>query len=123
MHNYIQKCKQILQAFELSQSAMLQLKTATACREFAAEIDIMEKLFTKIQAEIAAREIDSTINTLLTKQLKRLLIFTKELSGYLDKLAREQQISPGLVIFIFERQYKFKNILKKHLTDFARFSS
>lgn len=119
----MQKCKQILQAFEVSQSAMLRLKTDTACKEFAAEIDIMEKLFTEIQADIDNREIESGTKTLLVKQLERLLVFTKELTGYMDKLSVEQQVTPELIIFVFERQYKFKNILRKHLADFARFSA
>jgi len=119
----MQKCKQILQAFELSQSAMLRRKTDTACQEFAAEIDIMEKLFTEIQADIDNREIESGTKTLLVKQLERLLIFTKELTGYMDILSVEQQVTPELIIFVFERQYKFKNILRKHLADFARFSA
>ena len=118
--NYISGCKQLLQAFELTQANMLNKKYELAREEFLIEINQMSNLFTQMKSELNTRTIAGEKHSLLLmKQIDRLIKFIKEFSRQFDKLDEPDQVSEEEIIFIFERQYKFKVVYKRHLVDFV----
>ena len=119
--NYLADCRQILQAFELSQAQMLHLKYPTAQQEIQMEIKQMEERFTGMHKALTEKGNSSDKKYLiLVKQLDRLLKFIKELHGQMSQMGQTAYYTEKEILFIFERQYKFKAIYKKHLSDFAR---
>lgn len=118
--NYISECKQLLQAFELTQANMLNKKFKLARKEFLIEINQMAILFTQMQNELNLKIFaEEKQKLLLMKQIDRLIRFMKEFGTPFDKLAEPDQVSDEEIIILFERQYKFKVIYKKHLADFV----
>lgn len=118
--NYISECKQLLQAFELTQAYMLYKKFELARKEFLIEINQMNNLFTQMQSELNLRTFaEENQKLLLMKQIDRLIKFIKEFGMQVAKLDKWSQVSEEEIIFFFERQYKFKMIYKKHLADFV----
>jgi hypothetical protein len=115
-------CRQILQAFELSQARMLQMKNPGASDDILLEIEQMENLFTGMHTALAGQANFPDKNYLLIiRQLERLLKFTKELRGQITRLSGVETVTEKEILFIFERQFKFKVIFNRHLSDFARF--
>ena len=120
--NYISECKQLLQAFELTQANMLNKKFKLARKEFLIEINQMAILFTQMQSELNLKIFaEEKQKLLLMKQIDRLIKFMKEFGMQVDKLDEPDQVSDEEIIILFERQYKFKVIYKKHLADFVDF--
>ena len=118
--NYISECKQLLQAFELTQANMLNKKYELAREEFLLEITQMIILFTRMQSELNLKTFaQENQKLLLMKQIDLLIKFINEFSMQVDKLDEPDQVSEEEIIFLFERQYKFKMVYKKHLTDFV----
>jgi len=118
--NYISECKQLLQAFELTQANMLNKKYELAREEFLLEINHMIILFTRMQSELNLKTFaQENQKLLLMTQIDRLIKFMKEISTQVNKLYKPDKISEEEIIFFFERQYKFKMVYKKHLTDFV----
>ena len=118
---YLAECKQLLQAFELSQAQMLRLHLMIVQKEFEIEIDQMEVIFKEMNLALNEQGIsDKQSQILLTKQIERLLKFTKELKGLITRLADPESTTEIDIIFLFERQLKFKIIFERHLADFAR---
>ena len=118
--NYISECKQLLQAFELTQANMLNKKYELAREEFLLEINHMIILFTRMQSELNLKTFaQENQKLLLMKQIDLLIKFINEFSMQVDKLDEPDQVSEEEIIFLFERQYKFKMVYKKHLTDFV----
>ena len=118
--NYISECKQLLQAFELTQANMLNKKYELAREEFLIEINQMSILFTQMKSELNSGTIaEEKQKLLLMKQIVRLIKYIEEFGTQVDKLNEPDQVSEEEIIFIFERQYKFKVIYKKHLADFV----
>jgi hypothetical protein len=121
--NYITECKQLLQAFELSQAEMLQKNYQTAAGEFAQELEQMKVLFGRAYSEFENQSAaEQSRKRLLIKQIERLLMFMKEFSLHLNDLFKHSSISEEQIIFIFERQYKFKQIYKRHIEDYRKMS-
>ena len=118
---YLAECKQLLQAFELTQAQMLRLQLMIVQKEFEIEIDQMEVIFKEMNLALNEQGISDKQNQiLLTKQIERLLKFTKELKGLITRLADPESTTEIDIIFLFERQLKFKIIFERHLADFAR---
>ncbi len=118
--NYISGCKQLLQAFELTQANLLYKKFELARKEFLIEINQMIILFTQMQSELNLRTFaEEKQKLLLMKQINRLIKFIKEFGMQVDKLDAPDQVSNEEIIILFERQYKFKVIYKRHLADFV----
>jgi hypothetical protein len=118
--NYISECKQLLQAFELTQANMLNKKYELAREEFLIEINQMSILFTQMKSELNSGTIaEEKQKLLLMKQIVRLIKYIEEFGTQVDKLNEPDQVSEEEILFIFERQYKFKVIYKKHLADFV----
>ena len=117
--NYLNDCRQLFRAFELSQADWLYGKTETAGEEFQIEMEQMSELFIqmsdtlKVHASLSDRE-----RILLSSQIDRMLKYINEFSSALKVQADKNQ--PKDLIFMFERQYRFKTILRNHLNDFAR---
>ena len=121
--NYISECKQLLQAFELSQAQMLQKNYQTAAGEFALELEQMKVAFGTMLSDLENKVLKNPNHTLLLmKQIERLLKFMKEFSLHINDLFKKDTIEEKQIIFIFERQYKFKQIFKRHLEDFRMYS-
>ena len=117
--NYISECKQLLQAFELSQAEMLQKHYQTAAGEFAEELEQMKVRFGSVYSELEKIKFaDPNHKLLLVKQIERLLTFMKEFSLHINDLFKQKSIKEEQILFIFERQYKFKQIYKRHIEDF-----
>lgn len=118
--NYISECKQLLQAFELTQANMLNKKYQIAREEFLIEINEMSNLFMQMKSDLnSGTVVEEKQKLLLLKQIDRIIKFMKEFGTQVDKLDEPDQVSDEEIIFIFERQYKFKMIYKKHLADFV----
>jgi hypothetical protein len=119
--HYLSDCRQILQAFELSQAQMLRSQVPHVQKEFEIEIEQMEKLFSDMHNFLnALNKIPHEKRFLLIKQLERLLKFIKELRGQVTRFSKPDILTEKDILFIFERQYKFKVIFRNHLTDFTR---
>ena len=119
--NYISECTQLLQAFELTQAEMLEKNYVAAAGEFAEELERMKVLFGGEYSDLTKTKIvEPDYRNLLIRQIERLLLFMKEFTLHLDELLKQKSIREEQVLFIFERQYKFKRIYKKHLEDFRK---
>jgi len=121
---YINEARLLLQAFEQTQSMMLFMKLQESVAEFEIELQQMNGIFHKMHLKLLSREfISSRDKTLLTKQIERLLKFLKEMTGHIDQIKTNPALSESQIILIFHRQHMFKNIYKKHLSDFIRIIS
>lgn len=119
-NNYLTECKQLLQAFELTQAHLLRFELNTAVEEFRLEIAHFSELFIDMSASLSEnKSFSGRHRLLLQKQTERLLIYLKELHGSLYELTDKKKPDGLKLIHIFERQYKFKTILKNHLNDFT----
>ena len=119
--NYITECKQLLQAFELSQAEMLLKNYQTAASEFAEELEQMKVRFGSVYGELEKINFtEPNHKLLLIKQIERLLTFMKEFSLHINDLFKQKSITEEQILFIFERQYKFKRIYKRHIEDYRR---
>jgi hypothetical protein len=119
--NYISECTQLLQAFEISQAEMLQKNYQTAAGEFAQELEEMKVLFGQALGHFENQpEREKAKNLLLIKQIERLLKFMKEFSLHINDIFRQDKIEDKQIIFIFERQHKFKQIYRRHIEDYRK---
>ncbi len=117
--DYFTECTQLLQAFELTQAGMLQKKHQLAGEEFQIEILKMRQIFIHQKDELQKKNTAQLNKQLiLIKQIERLISFMKEFALHMEKLCTVNDLAEEEIIFIFERQYKFKAIYKKHLADF-----
>jgi hypothetical protein len=123
INTYLQNCRLLLQAFEDTQAKLLRLKTAEAIAEFRTEIRQLDQDFLKMHHEIG-RRFDAGNRTafLNLRQLERLRSFLKELRTHTDHLENMDRPDHTMIIFFVQRQYKFKQIFRRHLTDYARLS-
>ena len=119
--NYLAECKQLLQAFEITQAELLRFNLENAVGEFRLEIAHFSELFIDMSASLKEnKSFNDRQRLLLKKQTERLLIYLKELAGSLYELTDKNKHDGLQLIHIFERQYKFKTILKNHLNDFTK---
>ena len=119
--NYLNDCRQLLQAFELSQADWLYLSTENAREEFLLEMEQLTGLFHDMAGALKdLPALSSRDLVLLSSQIDRMLKYIREFQSALQMLADQNQPVPKDLIFMFERQYRFKTILKNHLNDFAR---
>ena len=120
---YLQNNRQLLQAFEDTQSKLIRLKIAEAIEEYRIELGQMENEFFGLHKMLENRshEINKIVIVNL-RQLERLQNFLKELKTHVDQLTGMKQTDHNLILFILQRKYKFKRILRRHLADYARLS-
>ena len=119
--NYLNDCRQLLQAFELSQADWLYLSTENAREEFLLEMEQLTGLLNDMAGALKdLPALSSRDLVLLSSQIDRMLKYIREFQSALHMLADQNQPVPKDLIFMFERQYRFKTILKNHLNDFAR---
>jgi len=120
LHEYIQECKLLLQAFEITQETMLRLNLPCACDEFQVEMNGFRALFNEMSVTLRQKEdFSPRRRVLLTKQIERLNKFLKEMNGLISGCRYDQNLKETHIIFVFERQHLFKNILRRHLKDMA----
>jgi hypothetical protein len=116
---YINEARLLLQAFEQTQSTMLFMKLQESVEEFEIELQNMYILFKETHLKLSSRKFyNDRDKTLLTKQIERLLKFLKEMTGHIDRIKTNPPPSEEQIILIFHRQHLFKNIYKKHLSDY-----
>ena len=119
-HSYLEKCEKLLKEFEITQAQMLRLDLDQARADFMIQMKQMRDLFKQITIKLEAYAFNSEKHKiLLTKQIKRLLIFIKEMDLHISGFEAQNLPDENEIIFIFERQHLFKNIYRKHLSDFS----
>jgi len=117
---YLKNCKDLLIGFEKIQLKMLQLDLKGASEGFFTQLEEMRQFFTEVKADFANHPFKSDRDkTLLTKQIERLLIFLKEMDLHITGFQSKVTPDENEILFIFERQHLFKNIYRKHLTDYS----
>ena len=100
---------------------MLQKKYSLAAGEFAQELEQMKVIFGRAYSEFENESAaEQAQKLLLIKQIERLLNFMKEFSLHINDLFKQTSISEEQILFIFERQYKFKQIYMRHIEDFRK---
>jgi len=120
---YIPYARQLLQAFEHTQADMLLLDLEKSRSEFLIEVQEMRSIFAKTLSDLAEKKFKTIRDKrLLTGQLEKMLIILKEMSGHLRLIKPDHTAAEKQIIFIFYRQHLFKNIFKKHLSDYFRIS-
>lgn len=120
---YLQDSRQILQAFESTQAKLIRLKIAEAVSEFSVEIWRMDTEFSRMHARLRQHpEAQDRLTSLNLLQLDRLQNFLKELQLQVRQLQDMRTPDHKLILFFLQRQYKFKQIFRRHLTDYARLS-
>lgn len=120
-NNYLNECRQLLRAFELSQADWLYGDSEIASEEFQMEMEQMSVLFIQMSDSLKDNAaLDRREKILLTSQIDRMLKYINEFSSAVQVQTDKSQQMPKDLIFLFERQYRFKTILKNHLNDFAR---
>ena len=118
--NYLQEMRLYLQAFEHTQLLMLRADFNRCVEEFEIEIEQISGNLTAMKKSIGDTNIsEKRINFLLGRQIDRLLKFLKEMLLHCGRLGGKPPLTGKEVIFIFERQHLFKNIYRKHLSDFT----
>jgi len=123
INSYLQDCRQLFQAFEDTQAKLIRLKIQEAITEFRVEIEQLDKDFSKMYRELDTRFDESNRMAYLNlRQLDRLKIFLRELRTHIDHLEKMKNPDHTMIIFFLQRQYKFKQIFRRHLTDYARLS-
>jgi hypothetical protein len=118
--SYLRKCEELLTDFEKSQLHMLRLNLNEAGVNFLIQMKLMRQFFKQILKELDDHSFDTDRDKiLLTKQIKRLLVFLKEMDLHILGFQTNPPPDEIEIIFIFERQHLFKNIYRKHLNDFT----
>ena len=118
--SYLEKCENMLVEFERSQLKMLRLDLSGAGNDFMDQIVQLRQFFKQISKELADHSFNSERDKiLLTKQIERLLIFLKEMDLHIAGFQATSLPGENEIIFIFERQHLFKNIYRKHMSDFS----
>jgi hypothetical protein len=118
--SYQKKCEDLLRDFEKTQLRMLQLDLRGASESFLIQLKEMRQFFRNVATEFADYSFESERDkTLLIKQIERLLVFLKEMDLHLTGFESKVMPDENEIIFIFERQHLFKNIYRKHITDYA----
>jgi hypothetical protein len=115
-NTYLADVQQLLQAFENTQGTMLQKQYQTAWQEFQVEMNELKHILVPQKKKLENDNgSHSTKSFLLTKQIERLLKFMQEFAVLISPLEAEKSIPEERILFLFERQYRFKVILKRHL--------
>jgi hypothetical protein len=123
-NHYLSQCRQLLQAFEQTQSIMLRLDFVNAYKEFTIEISEFNNLLEEMKIVLTERKFaDNRQQYLYIKQIQRLQTFLKEMQGLIKNLTAQPEYEIKKIIFIFDRQHLFKNILRKHISDFVKISN
>ena len=118
---YIPYARKLLQAFEHTQADMLLLDLEKSRSEFLIEVQEMRSIFAKTLSDLAEKKFKTIRDKrLLTGQLEKMLIILKEMSGHLRLKKPGHTADEGHIIFIFYRQHLFKNIYRRHLSDYVR---
>jgi hypothetical protein len=118
--SYLNKSESLLRDFEKTQLKMLQLDLRGASESFLIQLKGMSQFFRNVATEFANHSFKSERDkTLLIKQIERLLVFLKEMDLHLTGFESKVMPDENEIIFIFERQHLFKNIYRKHLTDYS----
>jgi hypothetical protein len=116
---YLDKCVTFLKAFEISQRKMLKMDLQSSGSEFSNQIKDMHQFFEKATHDLKQYSYETARDKmLLTKQVERLIIFLKEMELHISEFHKETVSLEDNVLFIFERQHLFKNIYRKHLSDY-----
>jgi hypothetical protein len=117
---YHNKCENLLIEFEKNQLKMLQLDLKGASESFLLQLEEMRQFFTMVTADFVNHSFESERDkTLLIKQIQRLLIFLKEMDLHISGFQSNVMPDENEILFIFDRQHLFKNILRKHLNDYS----
>ena len=99
---------------------MLKMELSRSGSDFSAQMKEMHQLFEEVSQDLMSHSFKvSRDKLLLTKQVERLKIFIKEMELHLSEFQNENALPEEDVLFIFERQHIFKNIYRKHMSDFA----
>lgn len=99
---------------------MLKLDFYSARTDFSVQIQNMHQLFEDTSKELVNHTFKMNRDKiLLIKQIERLIIFLKEMDLHLSGFQKENSPDEKEVIFIFERQHLFKNIYRKHMSDYS----
>ncbi len=120
-NTYIQDCRQLLQAFEDTQEKLILLNVPEATAELRIEFRQLNEYFSAMHKDLNHRfSGDKPLIFLNLRQLDRLQQFLKELKTQINQLNRMKKPDYSMIIFFLQRQYKFKQIFRRHLTDYAR---
>ena len=118
--NYLQDMRLFFQAFEHTQLLMLRSDFIRCVEEFELEIGQISDTLRAMKDHIEKKEMsDKRLQLLLSRQIDRLQKFLKEMLLHCARIGAADPPSGKEVIFIFERQHLFKNIYRKHLSDFT----
>lgn len=117
-HEYVQDMRLLFQAFENSQVHLLRRRIQKACDEFIAEFNQLEHQFKHLHsAHSILYKMAPNRRLLIEKQIERLQKFIREMIGTMNQLQNAGQVEDARILFLFERQHLFKNILRRHLKD------
>ena len=119
-NTYLETCRQLLKAFETTQYLMLRMELKLAEEEFLIEMQEMRLTFNQMGRIIQKKSFSvKRDQILLKKQIERLEKFLSEMKGHIQGFSRRPAPDEKKIIFIFNRQHLFKNIYRKHLSDFV----
>jgi hypothetical protein len=117
--SYLNMYENHLREFETIQLKMLRLNLVEAGNDFLAHIKQMRQFFRQISNELLTYSFRvERDQILLAKQIERLLVFLKEMDLHITGFQTMSTPDENEIIFIFERQHLFKNIYRKHMSDF-----
>jgi len=120
-NTYLQDCRQLLQAFEDTQAKLILLNIPEATTELQIEFRQLNEYFSAMHTELNQRfDCENSLVYLNLRQLDRLQQFLKELKTQINQLNGMNRPDHSMIIFFMQRQYKFKQIFRRHLTDYAR---
>ena len=118
--SYLRNCENLLVEFEKNQLRMLRFDLDLAGKKFIDNIKQMRLIFEKISKDLENFNFKcSRDQILVNKQIERLLVFLKEMDLHISGFNLKIPPDENKIIFIFERQHLYKNILRKHLKDLA----
>ena len=115
---YIETSEKLLADFEKTQAQMLHLDLINAGNDFQKQITKIARLLRHMSKDLENNSFKNNKNKILIiKQIKRLLVFLKEMNLHIHGFFLTPPPNENEIIFIFERQHLFKNIYRKHLSD------
>jgi hypothetical protein len=118
--SYIESSEKVLKEFENTQEHMLYRNLAYAAKNFRIQNKNMVRFLDQISKDLETYSFkNSKDQVLVTKQVEKLRVFLKEMELHIFRFHSKPPPDEHDIIFVFERQYVFKKMYRKHLSDIA----
>lgn len=121
LDEYLKHCRKFLVGFEQAQEEMLRLNVEEARASFKELISEIRSQFQQALSHLRETDRHSFV-FLLRKQIQLLEKYLLRMEKDLADLSQSAQLTES-IIAAFDKQYRFKRVLKKHLADTEQFLS